>query len=453
MRIFLVIVSILINCSLIFAQTNGSSARSLSMGNSSVSVSRGIDAINSNPANLAFFNRKNWEISVIPRVVFDISNSSFTFGTYKNYFTADKNGNPRYLDNIQKMDLLSLIEQNEPNKIYTSTTIDIFNIAVNYKQIYGGFGLSVRDRIFSNIDISRDAFDLLLFGNELNRKYDFSSTSGTGYWFREYTVGYGFEFYKSGKAKAAFGINLKYLQGNAFYNIDCQNSEFTTTDNSLNGTIKINSTFSYIDFFENSKYSVFNTAGHGQAFDIGFGFTDEIISFGLTLKDFGYLKWHKNVFEININETSIIKDITDENEHEPYKDIFNKNKSEIDAKQVNLPASIQSGISYKLLGRTSVVKSNMTLILNAEYSLTLKNNNLLNKNLSLFNMGLEFKPFYWLPLRAGFVFGDISPRLSFGTGISTPNFDFDIGFGNIGNLYLSKSSKSAAVAISTKFLF
>jgi len=452
MKIILTIISIIINYNIILAQINSSSARSLAMGNSNVSISRGIDAINSNPANLAFFNKKKWELSFIPRVAFELTNSSFDFGTYKNYFTADENGNPKYLDNIQKMDFLSLIEQTKPNEIYTSATVDIFNITANYQKISSGFALSVRDRIFSNIDISRDVFDLALFGNELNRKYDFSSTAGTGYWFREYTFGYGFQFYKSGKAKVAFGINIKYLQGHAFYNVDCQDSEFITTDSSLNGNIKINSTFSYIDLFENFTYSIFNNAGYGQACDIGFGFTNQIISFGFAIKDIGYLNWYKNVYETNISETSIIKDITDKNERKPYDDIFNKNKNAVDAKQINLPVSIQAGFSCNL-NKTRSINSNMSLLFSAEYSLTLKNNNLLYENLSSFNFGLEFKPIYWLPLRAGFVFGNITPRFSFGTGINTQHFDFDIGFGNIENLYLSNSSKSVALAISTKFLF
>jgi hypothetical protein len=291
-----------------------------------------------------------------------------------------------------------------------------------------------------------------LFGNELNKKYDFSSTSGTGYWFREYALGYGFQFYNSGETRAAIGINIKYLQGHAFYNIDCQDSEFTTTDSTLNGNIKINSTFSYIDFFENSNYSIFNSAGHGQSLDLGLSFTNETLSFGFILKDIGYLSWSKNVFEIAINETSIIRDITDKDEREPYDDIFNKNKNELDNKQVTLPMSIQVGFSY-YLNKIRFINSNLPLLLSAEYSLTFKNNNLLYKNLSLFSLGVEFKPINWLPLRAGFMFGDISPHFSFGTGINTTHFDFDIGFGNIGNLYLSNSSKSVALAISTKFLF
>jgi hypothetical protein len=452
MKIFLVILPVLINCTFIFAQINGSSARGLSMGNSSVSISRGIDALNTNPANLAFFYRKNWNLSVIPRVVFDVSNSSFSFGTYKDYFTADINGNSKYLDNTQKINLAALIEPTKPNKIYISTTVDFLNITTNYPQLYGGLGLSVRDRIFSNVNISRDIFDLALFGNELNKKYDFSSTSGTGYWFREYTLGYGFQFYRSGRARFAFGVNIKYLQGHAFYNLDCQNSEFTTTDSSLNGNLKINSTFSYIDLFENFNYSIFSGVGYGQALDVGFSFTNETLSLGCAVKDIGYLKWYKNVFEININETSIIRDVTDKDEREQYNDIINKNKNEIDAKQVDLPISIQAGFSY-YLNKTRFINSRLPLLLSAEYSLTLKNNNLLYKNLSLLSLGLEFRPIYWFPLRAGFMFVDTSPRFTFGTGINTTHFDFDIGFGNVGNLYLSNSSKSVALAISTKFLF
>ena len=449
MKIILAIISILINCNLILAQINSSSARSLAMGNSNISISRGIDAIHSNPANLTFFNKQKWELSFIPRVAFELTNSSFDFGTYRNYFTADENGNPRYLDNIQKMDFLSLIEQNKPNEIYTSATIDIFNITATYQQSGSGFALSVRDRIFSNIDISKDVFDLVLFGNELNRKYDFSSTAGTGYWFREYTFGFGFQFYKSEKARLAFGINIKYLQGHAFYSVNCQDSEFTTTDSSLNGNIKINSTFSYINLFENLPYSILNNAGYGQAGDIGFGFTNQIISFGFAIKDIGYLNWYKNVYEININETCLIRDITDKNERKTYDDILNKNKNEIYTKQMYLPISIHAGLSLDI-GKTKI---SIPFLFSLEYSLTLKNDILLNKDLSLFNLGLEFKLINWFPLRAGFVFGNISPRFSCGTGINTKYFDFDIGIGNIENIYFSNSSKSVSLAISTKFLF
>ena len=140
---FLVILVIIFKYDFMFAQLHTASARSISLGSTGVSLTRGIEAINTNPANLAFYDRKNWEFSIIPQVYTDFNNSAFSYGTYKKYFTGDGNGNPKYLNEQDKNDLLSLFPNSGSENITNSNLIDIFNISVNYKEISGGFGISI----------------------------------------------------------------------------------------------------------------------------------------------------------------------------------------------------------------------------------------------------------------------------------------------------------------------
>jgi hypothetical protein len=453
---FLFISILILRCDFIIAQLHTASAKSISLGSTGVSYSRGIDAINSNPANLAFFDRTNWEFSILPRVTANFSNSVFTYKIYKKYFTSDENGDSKYLTTQDKNDILSLFPDDKSENIISSGIMDILNVSINYKEIYGGFGISVRERAFSSTSIPKDAFKLLLFGNEINQNYNFNQLTGSGYWFREYALGYGFQFWKNGKSTAAFGINLKYLTGTAIYNMSNTSANFLTSDTSLNGRIKFDGFYAYDNFLDSDgKYTVFSSAGQGQSFDLGFSYiSDDVIFLGLSVQDLGYIIWKKNVYEVKVDTSGIIKNITDENEYKPFEDLIKNHKSQLSRKSVMLPISIHAGIAVNLHQTYFLSEYKLfPILLSAEFSSTFKSTNMMARQWTFYSIGLEMKPLKWLPIRTGILFGDMPAQFSFGAGINTGHFDFDLGFGNITSLFLSESSKSVSFAFSTKFLF
>lgn len=447
---------ILIHCSIAYGQQNLNSAKNNALAGNGVSFSRGIETLHINPANLSFFDRKTWEISFLPILAIDFQNNVFNYETYKKYFTGDGNGNPKYLSALDKNDILSQFDGTNPGRVISSTSFDILNIAINYKEISGGFGFSIRERIFSQMNIAKDAFKLLLFGNTLNEKYNFSDFKGSGYWVREYGIGYGFQFIKSGKARAAFGINLKYLTGQAMFSMNDTEADFITTDTSLNGRIKLRALYSYSDFFkEGNNYKVFENSGQGQSFDVGFSYIpNELVSLGISLIDFGYMIWKKNLFEINLDTSGIIKNISDENEYKPFEDLIENHKSQISKKKINLPYTLHAGITINLDKSEYFQDINsFPIALCFEYSSTVNTEYFLSESINQYGISLSLLPVKWLPLRAGYSFGYMPSRLTIGTGLNFTNFDIDISFGNISALFLANSAKSFSFSFSSKILF
>jgi hypothetical protein len=438
------------------AQLHTESARNTALGNTGVSFSTGIDAINTNPANLAFFDRKNWEISFIPQVHIDFDNSVFSYGTYKKYLTGDNYGNPKYLTDQDKNDILGLFPDGEPENITTSAIINIFSMAVNYKELNGGFGFAIRERIFNNSSIPKDALRLLLFGNKLNQNFTFDDFMGGGYWLREYALGYGFQFLKNGNSRASFGINLKYLRGTALYSMNGTKANFLASDTAIDGNIKFHAVYASADFLNgNSGYNVFGNAGGGESFDLGFSYiSDDVYSIGVSLHDLGYIIWKKNVYEVNIDTTGIIKNFSDENEYKPFEDLIKSHKTKLDKKSIMLPYSVHAGISVNLQKTDFLSEYDLfPILLSAEFSSTFKTDYIMTRHVTYYGIGLEIKPLRWLPIRTGLSFGDMPACFSMGFGINTGNFDFDLAIGNISALFLSETTKSVSFAFSTKLLF
>lgn len=451
-----ILLIIFINFYIVIAQINFNTAKIVASGNSSVAFSRGIESIQNNPSNLAFFDKKNWEISFLPQINLNFQNSIFSYGEYKKYFIGNADKSPKHLSDKDKNDILSLFNSQEYEEIFLNSSIGILNISSNFKELKGGFCISINERLYNFNSIPKEAFRLILFGNTLNTNYKFNDLNGSGIWFREYSIGYGFQLYNKNTSKIAFGIILKYLNGMGYYSIYNTNSNFLTTDSSINGNMNVKINYAFPNFFkENNKYSFFESSGKGQSFDIGLSYIpNDIFSFGASIQDFGYIIWKKNSYEIEIDTTSEIKNIFEEDEYKPLKDLFNNHKKEIYNNKTILPYTIKIGFAININKISSISEIiSFPVILGFQYSQINKSKQLLNRNYNFISLGLDLVLLKWFPIRLGYSHSKFSSDFSFGTGINTTIFDLDIALSNLQLLFLSKSIKTFGITISTKFLF
>lgn len=447
---------IFFNSYIAISQINFNTAKIVASGNSSVAFSRGIESIQNNPSNLAFFDKKKWEISFLPQINLNFQNSIFSYGEYKKYFTGNIDKSPKHLSDQDKNDILNLFNSQEYEEIFLNSSIGILNISANFNELKGGFCVSINERFYAFNSIPKEAFRLFLFGNSLYTNYNFNNLNGSGIWFREYSIGYGFQLYNKNSSKVAIGIILKYLNGIGYYNILNSNSNFLTTDSSINGNIKVKMNYAFPDYFkESNKYSLFESSGKGQSIDIGLSYiANDIFSIGASIQDFGYIIWKKNSYEIEIDTTSEIKNIFEEDEYKPLKDLFNNHKKEIYNHEIVLPYTIKFGFAINLNKLPSINNIiSFPVIVGFQYSRINKSNHLLNKNYSFISLGLDLSPLKWLPIRFGYINNKFSSDFSFGTGINTSIFDFDIALSNLKVLFLSNSIKTFGITLSTKFLF
>ncbi|HMS33053.1 MAG TPA: hypothetical protein PKC91_03120, partial [Ignavibacteria bacterium] len=243
--------------------------RSMSMGNTSVSESYDLGSFNQNPANIL-----NQRLNNTAPVYFNLftnagvltSSDYLSVDFYNSYFAKDDNGNSQYLDNNDKLNIIS--EASDQKSGY-SAYATILSVIVNTKNI-GTFGISLDERSTGNFTPSRDFLELGLYGNQISRTYDLSENELNAYWIRELN----FSYAKKIKLKnnnsfdeVSYGVSVKPQFGLYYFNTTSNDlSIFTDDSNVVHSSGAVN--FLYAGLTDNNefKYSAGN-AGFGLGFD------------------------------------------------------------------------------------------------------------------------------------------------------------------------------------------
>ncbi len=172
------------------------SVRSWGMGGTGVASARGLDAVNFNPANLAF--SEGFSVGLATASV-DVHNNSISLDRYNEITGA-------YLDTADKQQLLNDIPD-AGFKLDADVNASVFGLqsgsfAMTFNAIGAGSG---------NLD--KDYFDLVLFGNQLDETVDFSNTYGEGYALGSAALSYGGVLRASDSSRLSYGFSAKYLYG------------------------------------------------------------------------------------------------------------------------------------------------------------------------------------------------------------------------------------------------
>jgi hypothetical protein len=443
------------------SQINGVTPKSISMGLAGTVYSKGLNAISINPANLAYSSDYHWSFNLLPNIFVNLENNIFDLETYSKYFTGIDNGkggrSPKYLNEQDKQELLNLFPTNGRGEIFVFPEINIFSIGCNYDGLLGGIALSIKERGFGNVSLPRDALKLLLYGNSINSQYNFNQTNVFVSWIREFSLSYGGIMYTDQDKNIAAGISLKYLYGNAFFEIDKCNSNFMTTDSSIKGRLNLHSFSSSADFLnDKGNFSLFgDPAGVGFAVDVGFSLMfSNTLSFGMSLTDLGSITWEKNTETISVDTLTEIIDILNEDQFKPFEDIIDRHKQKnIGSKTIQLPLGFHIGAQAEIHNFEYFKKLNLfPLTVTSDFHYV-TNPNLDGKIFYLYSFGMEAKFIKWLPVRTGFSIGTLPFALSFGLGINTTKFDLDLGLGNFLALFSAGQTKKVSLAFGTLFKF
>jgi len=450
-RIILTISLIVFTASISFAQYSDN-VRSLSMGKTGTANSYNIDALNLNPANLSLFkpgDKTRVYLNGMTTGGYLMNTKFLSVNFYNKYFTGDGNGNGKYLSEADKKDILAKAKDSD------------FGLSLGYKfasvvfKIPGAgvAGFSIEDKIFSNGFIPNDLLQLSLFGNEVNKTYDFSSYQMEVSWVRQLNFSYGNSsksFMNGLFENFSYGVAVKPQMGYYYLGVNKNNLNFHTNDsNQITSRGSVSFLSSSITNNDKIEYPALGKlAGFGMGFDIGInGKINENWSLGLAVIDIGYMNWYRNVYEYKYEGDFVITDLAKKEQLDTLRSLLERKKVSVSGFQKSLPTTLRFGLTYKIFKGGSKVKGDSLTKefanINLDVIQGLVKNTAGTTTKPVVGLGAEFFISDFFIPRIGFIGGGAEEFVvSMGVGMDTKYVAVDIGTHNIGALAdLNNTSK------------
>ncbi len=434
-----------------------SNPRTVSMGLTGVASSRGLDALDLNPANCSPADSNiTVEFSLFP-IGTSVGNNFFSYGTFQKYFSGIDTGKGNKIGTFVSENDKSSILQDIPNsggKIGGGLSVTDFSLMV-HTQHYGTLTFSVIERAGVSITLARDYVNLIFHGNPLGSIYNFNTTGFSGMWYREYGLTYAYTIPQLNIVKDfslkdfSFGASIKLLHGFGAGIIDNNANASLGTDSAgiMHGIIKGRGRSSLTDFlydkFNNkSDSSSSDSSSNGGNFSpfpapagVGFGFdlgvSARVLPFlqaGISITDIGSITWSRNVTEFTMNfDKSTPSDPTSQAQRDSITNALKGQRSVGQPFSLSLPTTLRIGCAAYLSQIPGLKSLPDGWIVEVQYTQGLVD--VAGTSLQpLFSLGTEFHLLSWLPLRTGFAAGGDQPfRWSLGTGLTFHNFDLEIG--------------------------
>jgi len=417
--------------------------KSLGMAGNFSAISRGVNSIAWNPANIALKRGNTIEINILS---FNIAlfNSSFSLSDYNRYFTEE--GHHGHWTESDKQAILDLIPDDGFN-FNTEALTNILGVA------YNNFGFTIQAISQGRVELVKKPFDIALNGENFNKNYTYNESSfikGKGYSAAKFSLAYALPYKLDGTSKirnylphlyrVTFGVNLNYYMG-------------ITVAQTLQSNILINRMDNEDEILKYRAHIKARTASPesgisaGRGFGIDIGATAKytkkwLISLSIT-NLFASINWDKNTELVSIIEADSAKidDIRDDNTDATK--ISEDTTYSTGAFSTRLPTVLRLGASYEIL-------KNLTLT--AEYQQGL-DEHFNNTYTPRFGIGAEYFALSWLPLRTGLAVGGNDGFLfGLGLGLYSNNFEFDISYGMNRAIWPTKSN-GLLTAMSFKLLF
>jgi hypothetical protein len=424
--------------------------RGMGMARTSAAVSRGLDAVGINPANLALADDAVMTITVLPVGAY-LASDFFTYELYSKYF---KDSPPLLeLPDADKQIILDSFQSPLGSSIGEATA-RLFGITlrvgptstVAFTVDYGLVGAAI---------VPREYARLLLYGNVAGSAFDIDGLAFKAYWARSYTLSYGELLPKPAFLKwLSGGVGVKLVQGYGYYEIERGTASLrTASDGRLSGSVTWQARWTNANSVSDPMHNLFqDPAGYGLGFDIGIsGGVDDYISFGISLTDIGWVEWSRDVEKLSSDSIVTTND----------PDVFKNVRSLVSSAGVQkkkgqaftsyLPGMLRFGISAQINKIAEREEFPGELLIAAEYLQGVGADSPLGEQPRL-SFGLEYRPIQWLPIRTGFsVGGSSSSHVSFGLGFNFRWFDFDVATEDVFWLFSGQNFSTGSVGLGMRF--
>ncbi len=247
------------------------SGASLGIGGQTA-ISRGVESVYWNPANLAFRSENDPKFqAIIYSFNAGVGNNSFSFD-FINKYIGD--GESIYLTENDKNDILDAIDDH-------GLKFDVMGNFSVFSWSYGRFGMGLETELYGDISMPKDIYQNLLFkiGQE---EYDYSIAGG-GYSVARTKFSYGRTMFKDvmftvpliGRLilrEIAAGVSLSYLRGLGFADVERGTARLSISENGILPELNL--------------IGKIATGGNGVGMDIGIGtYSENRIYVGLVLEN------------------------------------------------------------------------------------------------------------------------------------------------------------------------
>ncbi len=394
-----------------------SSPRAVAMGGAYTALARNIEAPYWNPANLGLSDGNNFSINLF-NVGVGVKNNSFSLSAYDKY-------NGKFLTDGDKQDILNSIPAD-------GLSLDLLAEASALNFSVSNFAVTYKGYAASSINLDRDPFELLLYGNAVMREVSLSNSRSEGYGIADASLSYGRAIQKWQGGEFAVGASFHYLRGLAYQKILESDGGVVTTDTGFVGSGSL----------------LMRTAlgGSGFATDLGVSvrFEENWYFSAAWQNAYSKLIWDNETEEMLFTfdmQPITIDAMADSAESDSLVTSSDTTYS-VDAFGSTLPSVFKLGLARKY--------HNMIWSVDWAQGFANRPGQGVNPRISA---GFEYKPLGFLPLRTGFGFGgDQGTVYSFGFGLHFGPFNFDLGLANSGSP-LPSHTKGATVALGMGLYF
>ena len=443
-----------------------SSVQGIGMARTVNGISRGIDALGINPANLALPDRATGTVGVFPFGV-QISSDLVPYDIYQEYFTGvpleDGSRGARYLTDEDKHRIIG-----EMKNGLGTTRMDVEFMLVGMSFQVGsrlGFGFSIKEHFGGSIVIPSDYFRFFFFGlDSAGSKYSFDGTGVSARWWREYNISAGFELTSPirGVDRLFAGIGAKIVHGFGVIETDRYHASLANVvsganqyraDLSLDYLMR-RSGVDFLDEKNGGEFSLFpRPAGAGIGFDFGAAAEVQGLMLHLSVTNIGSIRWKRNNVETFGSFSQSIDDpFTQANRDTVESAVRGANRPGDDFSTA-LPASLRIGIvaSGSRFPFLKAVPGDIELAFDYTQGL---NNSMGNTTRPRFSAGIEYRIIPLLPLRTGISLGGGDKfRWAAGCGLDLYAVSLDVATENLGMVFFPNDLTMLSVAAGLKIRF
>lgn len=203
------------------AQSGLSNARSMSMAGAYTALAAGVESPVWNPANLGLRNKHAYTVNLVS-VGLSLNNNGFTYDQYLKY-------NGSYLTEQDKRDILDSIPE---TGLSGEVDAEVQALGISF----GSFAIMFSGFEFSDLNVSKDAAELLLYGNQFGRNYDFQDSRADGSGLAGVALSKAFRLKMAGMQEFAIGVTGKYVHGVATAQLREASGSVTTDIDGLHGS-------------------------------------------------------------------------------------------------------------------------------------------------------------------------------------------------------------------------
>ena len=172
--------------------------RAMGLSGAFTAASRGLDAVDWNPANLALGTPGSFSVG-LASVAVDMNNNAFSLARYNEVSGA-------VLTEADKQELLNDIPDEgfilDANVRASALGVQSGPLALTMQGIAGGSGI-----------LDKDFFDLILMGNEIGQSFTFEDTDGEAYAVGAATLSFATPVVTRRTYRLSAGVNARYLHG------------------------------------------------------------------------------------------------------------------------------------------------------------------------------------------------------------------------------------------------